>query len=200
MNLREDLPLQGRAFLLALAMFLTGAASLVAGQLFLEQGKRAESAATAQRNDVRARLARMAEEETEIRAGDTLFQSLAAKGMIGEESRVSWIEHIARIRSQRRLYEIRWEISPRRPLETIPGATTDGFRFMASRLSLTMPLLHEADLLRFLDDLSASLPAYVRTRHCTLTRRPAGTPVGAPRLDAQCELDIITLAKLGEGK
>ena len=200
MNLRTDLRIQARALLLALAMAVAGAASLMAGHVFQESNEREERNALAQRSAMQARLARMAEEESEIRAGDALFQHLATRGMIGEENRIAWVEAIARIRAERRLYDIRWEISPRRPLETAQPSGNGEFHFMASTLRLSLPLLHAEDLIRFLNDLSASLPAYVRVRRCSLTRRPTASDGPEPRLDAECELDLVTFARQNGGK
>jgi hypothetical protein len=70
---------------------------------------------------------------------------------------------------------------------------------MASTMKLRMDLLHENDLLGFLDDLASSVPALLLVRACSLERlmhEPAsgGTPA---RLGAECTIDWVTLKEAG---
>ena len=60
-----------------------------------------------------------------------------------------------------------------------------------------MLLLHEEDLLGFLQDLRASNKAYVSLRSCTLTPlEPAVTTQSVvPHLQSQCTVDLIAIKK-----
>jgi hypothetical protein len=202
MSLREDLTRQRRALLLALAMIVAGLGAAGLSYLFREEALDGERQAQVARDGFQARLARIAQEEKEIQAGDALFRRFAERGILGEEKRMDWIESIARIQAQRRLYDIRWEISPQRPLEAefAPRGTGE-LEFMASTLHLEIALLHEEDLLRFLSDLRDSLPAYVRIRQCSLARQSqaGASPLerNAPQLQAECQMDLITLKARG---
>jgi hypothetical protein len=168
--------------------------------------------AQTEKDAVQSRLARIEQEEKEIQAGDILFRRLSDRGIVGEEKRMDWVEKIAQIRAQRRLLDVRWDISPQRPLEPELAPTHGGeYTFMASALHLQFALLHEEDLLRFISDLKDGLSAYVRVRQCTLERLSAGLgqagepvaekasgPTGpGPQLQADCQIDLITLRKGG---
>ncbi len=109
---------------------------------------------------------------------------------------MDWIEQLARIRSERRLGDIQWEISPRRPLEAefAPGSGGE-LEFMASTLRVQLGLLHEEDLLRFIADLRQGLSAYVRVRQCTLERRSRASTTQAWPMQAECHLDLITVTR-----
>ena len=67
--------------------------------------------------------------------------------------------------------------------------------FYASTMRVTLALLHEEDLLRFLGDLRNSGNAYYAVKRCAITRTgQAATGAGlVPRLRAECEIDLITV-------
>jgi hypothetical protein len=196
MSLRDDLPRQRRALLFGLGMIVAGLSTVGLAHLFHTDGLEAEHLAQSERNDFQSRLARIAQEEKEIQAGDVLFRNLSERGILGEEKRMDWIENLAHIQAERRLYDIRWELSPQRPLEAEFGTGSSGeFAFMASALHVQLDLLHEEDLLRFLNDMKGRLSAYVRVRQCSLSRQPP--QAGTPQLQAECQLDLITLKTRG---
>lgn len=177
-------------------MIVAGLSTVGLAHLIHTDGLQAEQLAQAEKNDFQSRLARIAQEEKEIQAGDVLFRKLTERGILGEEKRMDWIETLARIQAERRLYDIRWELSPQRPLEAELGAgSSSEFEFMGSALHVQIALLHEEDLLRFLNDLKGSLSAYVRVRQCSLSRQPP--QAGTPQLQAECQLDLITLKTRG---
>jgi hypothetical protein len=66
-------------------------------------------------------------------------------------------------------------------------------------MKVDLALLHEEDLLRFLADLRNSGNAFYAVRRCTLSRTgqpPTGANI-APRLRAECEIDLITVLDRG---
>ena len=74
--------------------------------------------------------------------------------------------------------------------------------FNVSVMRLELALLHEGDLLTFLDDLKNAGNAYVSVRRCLITRSgsaasPAGTLTLTPRLRAECQIDLITVLDAG---
>ena len=66
---------------------------------------------------------------------------------------------------------------------------------LASKMTLDLALLHEEDLLRFLDDLRRAVSAYVLVRSCTIDRSLGVAPDrgAAPRLRARCDVDFVTI-------
>lgn len=196
MSLYQDLRHQSRALLLGAGMILAGLGALGLAHLGYRDAQDTERQALAEKNAFQARIARISQEEKEIQAGDILFRRLAERGILGDEKRLDWIEHIARIRAERRLGDIRWEILPPRPLdaELAPGQAGE-FEFTASTLRIQLALLHEEDLLRFISDLRDGMPAYVRVRQCSLSRTPAGGSKRWGQMQAECQLDLITLTR-----
>lgn len=162
------------------------------GALRLAQGQLA--AAQAERRQSNERLARISEEEREVREKIDLYQRLKQLNILGEERRLEWADAITRIRKERELLDLRYVVERQRLLASLPGKPAN-VDFYASTMKVELALLHEEDLLRFLADLRQSGNAFYSIRRCALTRTgQAGTGVAiAPRLRGECEIDLITI-------
>ena len=65
---------------------------------------------------------------------------------------------------------------------------------MSSRVKIDIQLLHEEDLLNFIDDLTKRSKLYLSPRSCEVKRTDRGSgTVLAPRLQANCVFDLITI-------
>jgi hypothetical protein len=177
-----------------LALVLAGAACGYAAHDHLEKLRAEAEAAAAQRAAVQARLARATDEEREIRANLQQYQALAASGIFAEEDRLHWVDTIGAIRQELRLFDIRYSIGPQHELD-YPGLTRGGgVRYMASRVKIDIPLLHEQDLLDFIDAFARRSGSYLLPRSCDLRRESGGNDTGlAPRLHANCEFDLVRI-------
>ena len=151
-------------------------------------------AAREERVRAKERLMRIAEEEKEVKEKLDVYQRLKDLGILGEERRLEWADAMTRIRNQRELPDLRYRVERQRPLSTVPGKPAP-VEFYASTMRVEMALLHEGDLLRFLADLRASGNAYYAVRSCAVSRLGGGPAAAslAPRLRAECEIDLITI-------
>ncbi|MEW5887585.1 MAG: hypothetical protein AB1768_00820 [Pseudomonadota bacterium] len=177
-----------------IVMIAVGGALVAASGRFLADEQRSLKTAQARLADIQGRLARAKQEEQEIREKIARFHDLQARGILGEEERLNWVDQIRRIKAERKLYEIEYEISPQRvfTLPAFPGGGS-GFEFYTSPMQLRMDLLHEEDLRNFLSDFSA-VHAHVRVSKCAIERlsRAGGGTGPAAQLRASCILDLIT--------
>lgn len=189
------------SLLLALVMVLAGAAAVIVMRHMLQVEQEAHQQALARRVEMQNQLMRARDEEQDIRQKIARFNDLSGRQLIGDEQRLDWLEAIRRIKATRRLYDIQYEIAPQQPLDAAiaPGAS-GGYDFLASTMRLQMQLLHEGDLLHFLDDLRRDVHAYLRPRSCVIERLAkigsdvAPTVAGnAPQLRADCVIDWITI-------
>lgn len=182
------------SLVLALAMIVAGAAVAAASFRLLAAEQRLNRDAVEKLDEIRSRLARTREDEQEIRRAIARFNQLRERGIIGEERRMEWAELVRRIRHNRKLLDVRYELSPRHPLDSALLPADDGrFEFLASTMAFSIHLLHEEDLLNFLADLRASAPAHVRVRNCRM-EHISGEPGGkSARLKADCDIDWITI-------
>ncbi|MBE0620220.1 MAG: hypothetical protein IH605_06480 [Burkholderiales bacterium] len=188
------LPLAG-----CLALILAGVAFCFAAYGYRQETGKLGAAAAAQRAKVQARLASATEEEREIKASLQQYQALAARGIVGAEKRLDWVDTVTAIKNERRLFNIRYSIEPQRELDYPGFSPGGGVKFMVSRVQMTIRLLHEEDLLNFIDDLAKRGKSYLSVRSCDVQRESLGSGGTAltPRLQAECEFDLITI-RLGK--
>ncbi|HEX7971216.1 MAG TPA: hypothetical protein VF501_03240 [Thiobacillus sp.] len=125
------------------------------------------------------------------------YQALAARGFVGAEDRLAWIEAAQLANRDSGLYGMDYRLMPR----TIsPASLAQGLPLGQTSMMLTLPLLVETDLTRFLAALKARAPGVYRVQGCRLTR-PNTAPFEAsnrPQLQADCELLWYTVAPVGK--
>ena len=196
---RSDLKQLRLPFAAALLLAGLGIAAVLFTEHKLTEARKLQKAGQDRLLAVRGRLAKVLEEEQEIRNNLVQCKQFTDKGMTGDEKRLEWIENLAAIRQRRRLYEVRYNLERQRPVD-YPGIPqnqkgTEAI-FLASRLKLEIPLLHEGDLLSFLADLGATSQSFPALRSCSIARIEGAAGGGGPlrpRLRADCVVDMITL-------
>jgi hypothetical protein len=190
----EQLRKLGLPLALAAAMLAAGGALIWGAGEALKSAQRAAAAAQAERQQNGERLARIAEEEREVKEKINVYQRLKALNILGEERRLEWADAVSRIRTQRELLDVRYRVERQRLLLSAPGKPGN-VDFFASAMRVELALLHEEDLLRFLADLRDSGNAFYAVRSCALMRGgPSGSAAAlASRLRAECNIDLITI-------
>lgn len=178
-----------------LALGLAGAACYFAADRYLQDTKKQRAAISAQRIEVQGKLDRANEEEREIKANLQQYRALEARGITGAESRLDWVDTLTAIKNERRLFNITYSIEPQKLLDYPGFGTGSGVYFMNSRVRINLQLLHEEDLLNVIDDLIKRSRLYLSVRSCSIQRtaRAGGGTTLAPRLQADCVFDLITI-------
>lgn len=179
---------------LALAFIVAGAAFVWSAGESLRSAQRNFAGTQAERRQNTERLARIAEEEREVKEKIDLYQRLKQLHIVGEEQRLEWADAIARIRKERELLDLRYTVERKRLLTSV-AAKPGNVDFYASTMKVDLALLHEEDLLRFLADLRESGNAYYAVKKCALMRtgQAISGATMTPRLSANCEIDLITI-------
>ena len=191
---RAELKKLAPPLLLALALLGAGIALVGYAQQSLKGAQHQLAAAQSEHKQNAARLARIAEEEREVRQKLDVYRRLQTLHILGEERRLEWADAIKRIRADRELLDLRYRVE-RQTLLHSAAAKPGTVDFYASTMTVDLSLLHEGDLLRFLADLRRSGNAYYSVKKCSLSRTGAA-PTGAtivPRLHAQCQIDLVTI-------
>jgi len=190
----EELKRLAAPALAALALLAAGVALIGWADSSLGNAGRALAAAQEERRQNAERLARIAEEEREVKTNLALYQQLKQLNVLGPERRLEWADAIARIRAQRELLDLRYRVERQKLLSAVPGKPAN-VEFYASSMRVDLALLHEEDLLRFLADLRASGNAYYSVKQCALQRTgQAATGLTiTPRLSANCQIELITI-------
>jgi hypothetical protein len=184
--------------LAAIALLAGGAALISSAHDARGKASREFAAAQAERRQNADRLARIAEEEREVKEKLDVYKQLKTLNIIGEERRLEWADAITRIRSQRELLDLTYRVDRQKLLKSVPGKPGN-VDFFASTMTVQLDLLHEEDLLRFLADLRASGNAYYSVKSCSVRRTgqaATGTTI-TPRLRAGCQIDLITVVDRG---
>jgi hypothetical protein len=197
--------LQWAIAFLVLMSSVGGAALLITEQMKISSNKALQEAVAA-RKDIQAKLGRARAEQQELTEKLNRFQNLRARGFIGPEKRLDWIEAIGRIKAARRIFKLDYEFSPQRRVDAsiLPGGSTAGtYEIMSSQMRMQIHVIHEGELLEVLSDLRDEMrkkvEALVLVRSCAVDRlafNPADRGSKA-QLKAECILEWITLK---EGK
>ncbi len=125
------------------------------------------------------------------------YEKFYELGFIGAESRLDWVETLRETSVELTLPRVSYAIEPQlqviAPVESIMAG--EDIRIHLSRLSLEAGLVHELDLLRFIDELQRNAPGLIKVDRCNLTRQAERTDelsVGATIL-AECSLKIFSV-------
>ena len=181
--------------LLACLILLAAGAACIGWARQEQRDARGELAAARDaRTQARERLARIAEEEREVKEKLQVYLRLRELGILGVERRLEWADAMGRIRAQRELPDLRYRVERQRLLASV-GSKAAPVDFYASTMKLEVGALHEGDLLDILTDLRDMGNAFYAVQRCTIGRTgPAPAVAGlAPRLRADCDIDLITV-------
>jgi hypothetical protein len=191
---REELKKLAVPALISLVLTAAGLGLIKLAEDSLRKEQARLAAAKIERTQNVERLARIAEEEREVKEKLDVYQQLKRLNVMGEERRLEWADAITRIRTQRELLDLRYRVERQQLLTSVQSKPAN-VDFFASTMRVELALLHEEDLLRFLADLRASGNAYYSVKNCAVSRTgqaATGTSI-IPRLRADCEIDLITI-------
>lgn len=184
-----------------LILLLTVLIAAVAGVVWsLQLDARALASVESQRAALSAAQTRQRQGQHEARMIDAhidAYRALVARGFIGEENRLAWIEAVQLANRDAGLYGLSYRLMPR---AASPPSLAQGLPLGQTRMTLTFPLLVETDLPRFLDALKARASGVYHVQGCRLSR-PDNTPfeaVNRPHLQAECDLLWFTVTTTTE--
>lgn len=125
------------------------------------------------------------------------YQALAARGFVGPEDRLAWIEAVQHANRDAGLYSLDYRLAPR---QASPAELSQGLALGQTSMTLIFPVLVETDVPRFLAALKTRAPGVVQVQGCRLTLLGALAfeAVNKPRLQAECELLWFTIAEQAE--
>jgi len=125
------------------------------------------------------------------------YESFRELGFIGLESRLDWVETLRKTSVALTLPHVSYAIEPQlqvvAPVESIMAG--EDIQIHLSRLSLEAGLVHEFDLLRFVDELQRNARGLIKIDSCDMTwqgERGRSLSVGANIL-AKCSIHIFSV-------
>ncbi len=167
----------------------------------LAQSRSRLSQWTSELQEARTRFQRSDDEKAMILRYLPTYSALQQQGFVGTERRLEWVEALRTADRKAGLHGVQYKIEPQDSTTHPAAKGVIEKRLRRSVMRLTLGLTHEADLLEFLDTLSAQGAGVFTVRSCGLTALPVGDP--APRranLQAECEIDWLTVAPGQEPK
>lgn len=122
------------------------------------------------------------------------YRALEARGFIGSENRISWIDAL-RIADQRAGgFGVQYQLSAQSPYKGLLSDDPIATRLRRSTMDIRFGIVHEGQFLAFLDALEAQDAGMFALRSCSL--EPIHMDKPQPRtqnLNARCEIDWVTL-------
>ena len=192
--------LRGALIGLAIALAVAGGMLGVSYRLS-ESAENSLQRAHTERRIARDKYRTIDEEEAMIEDYYPRFQALEDQGIIGAERRLNWIENLRRADEALKLPRLAYSINSRE-LFTADFPLADGaFRPYASRMTLTLGLLHGQDLFALLDSLDQSTQGLYSVDFCDLVRQrdSPGTSGTEVHVTGMCQLRWYTIKKPDDG-
>ncbi len=190
---RPPFPVLKLPLLLLLAALLLAAGGALWGRREAKEAAENLQHQQAALKQARQQLDRSRQQQQLVATHLADYQALAARGFVGAEDRLAWIEAVQLANRDAGLYGLTYRLMPR---AASSPALAQGLPLGQTRMTLTLPLLVETDLTRFLDALKKRAPGLVRVQGCRLSRLD-NVPFEAtshPHLQAECDLLWFTVA------
>jgi hypothetical protein len=190
---RDGFPRVRKAVLTFSAVFVVAAALVTSTGLYLRNVAPDTSKAQQNQSSARERYNQAEIERTEIRDYQPAFAQLQARGFFGDEQRLAILEAFKAIQTRRKLLPMNYSFAPQQLVALEPAQLAAPLELHATEISLHLDLLHEMDLVNFMQDLKGA--GYFAFKDCTiLPFERASTLLLAPRLQADCTLYWLSVA------
>lgn len=188
----DDFPVIRNASITFIFCILVAITMASSSQLLLDKELNQVKSAQVQKNTSRDKFQKADSEFNEIEHFQPHYLRLTQQGFIGTEQRLHWVEKIQAIQKSAALQPISYNIDEQASFLVNPSVDIAGLELHGSNMLIKMDLLHEADLLQFIEQLSAN--EFNDVQRCKITRLPnAQSEKLVPLLSADCTLYWITL-------
>jgi hypothetical protein len=183
------------ALVLLTASLVVSAVVVVGSYQFWDAMDRTYRRESAKLLSIRSRYQTIDEEERLIEIFLPRYQALEARGVIGREQRLDWIETLRTASADLKLPELRYSINTQNEYQADFPLQTGAFQVYVSEMTLDLGLLHEGDLPALLDRLEHDATGLYRVSRCSIDRirEPVGLDPTQPNLRAACTLEWLTV-------
>jgi len=122
------------------------------------------------------------------------YRALEARGFIGSENRISWIDALRIADQQAGGFGVQYQLSAQGPYKGLLSDDPIASQLRRSTMEIRFGVVHEGQFLAFLDALEAQDAGMFALRSCAL--EPIHKDKPQPRtqnLNAKCKIDWVTL-------
>lgn len=186
--------------LLMLVFTLLGAAMVWGGLYFKASMQRDLDQQLARSQALTSQYRFIDDEERIIRDQYPLLVEMYRNGIVGSEARLTWHEALRRAKQQQEVAKLTYKVDARTAFSGDLNMPKGPFEVYVSSMQLDAELVHEGDLLTFIDRLNADAQGLFSFTACDFRRRAAGNEPAEmkPRLSLGCELDWYTVDLSGD--
>ncbi len=191
--------LRNASILLLLALAFSGA--LIAGSMYYEDMMYARY----QKEDARfkaisRKYLAVDQEEKLIKDDYPRFVEFYRQGIIGPEHRLNWLETLRAARDRLEIPDLRYQIDSREQFVPDYDVVSGPFELYATRMKLSLDMLHEGDLFSLLQVLDERAEGLYTVSRCHLKRlqKQVVLKADSKNLMAECELAWETIDLPGE--
>jgi hypothetical protein len=191
----KDIPHIRGLLVMTILTLILGAIAVYASDEMLNEAQQSKIIADQEWSDAIRKLERTKNEQEDLQGYYHQYQNLVEQNIIGEEKRLDWIESIEKIRNSLNIFSVKYKLDPQETLDMV-GTDLSSSRFDLRRSSMTLglSLLHEGQLLNFIDALSEEAKGMYLLDSCVLTRNDLIRKLKfTSNLEAECTLGWITL-------
>ena len=186
-----------RHTLIPLVCLIVSAAAAATGYMLKEKQAELHEQLTANQMVVQEDYAALVQRRRIVDRYHRRYQQFSMLGFVGMESRLDWIETLRESSGELTLPRVSYIIEPQlnavAPVESILAG--DNVSIHVSRMELEMSLVHELDLLRFVDELQQNAPGLIKVDQCELNWQadPQQTLMADVNIGARCTLAIYSV-------
>ena len=191
----KDIPHIRGLFVKAILTLVLGVIAVYVSDEILNEAQQSKITADQEWSDAVRKLERTKNEQEDLQGYYHQYQNLVEQNIIGEEKRLDWIESIEKIRNRLNIFSVKYKLDPQETLNIVgTDLPSNSFDLHRSSMTLGLSLLHEGQLLSFIDALSEEAKGMYLLDSCILTRNDLIRRLKfAPNLEAECTLGWITL-------
>ena len=122
------------------------------------------------------------------------YRALQELGFVGGEQRINWVDSLRKANRDAGMFGVEYQVAQQAPYPLASEIGGSNLPMKHSVMKLTVPLLHEGDLMRFFRLLATQRSGVFTLNACQLRRNSVGDPSTLqPRLGAECEVSWITV-------
>ena len=150
-------------------------------------------------HEAQERLHKSGEERDKILRYRAEFIALQQHGFIGEEQRINWVDALRVASLSLKMFGINYQIEAQQLYAASVAPEAGPYRLRQSVMKINMGLLHEEDVLRFVNALAEQQAGVFSIRECSLQRQGTAKAENVrvqPNLLADCSLAWLTISEV----
>ncbi|MDZ7734840.1 MAG: hypothetical protein U5P41_00785 [Gammaproteobacteria bacterium] len=174
---------------------LMGIVIVAGGHYYLDAMEQEFSRNQADFRSISSQYLQVDEEEALIRQYYPEFIELYKQGLVGKERRLDWVETLQAVSEVLQISSLRYEISSQARVPDALPIDTGSFHIYQSTMNVSMDMLHEVDLTRFLDRVDRSANGLYSVSSCSFSRKNRQIDVVSEQanVSADCNLNWYSI-------